>query len=151
MDSAADYSIVDTQYSMSSHTFIPVDPTTDMTELKMRLCRRLQYLADELLTDLAEGEKIFVYRCTYRRLTDAELEALVANIRRLGNGWLLYVTLEDDEKPNETVEIVQDGLMVGYIDRFTISPAGMPSTASFESWLAICRKSLGLWEQHRSR
>ncbi|MEI7712256.1 MAG: GSCFA domain-containing protein [Rhodospirillales bacterium] len=150
MDAASDYSIVDTQYSMSSHTFIPVDPTTDMAELKNRLCRRMKYLADELLADLEEADKIFVYRCTYRRLTDMELAALVENIRRLGNAWLLYVTLEEDGKPNETVEIAQDGLMVGYIDRFTMSPSGMPSTASFESWLALCRKSLELREKHCS-
>jgi hypothetical protein len=109
-------------------------------------CRRLQYLARKLVSDLEQGTKIFVYRRTDRNLTETELDALHAAVRRYGENMLLYARYEDAGHPSGTVELVKPGLMVGYMDRFKASPnkelMAAPPTAS---WLAVCRAAYAIW------
>ena len=131
-----------------------MDPDLDevgLQQLKTRLCQRLQFLARELLDAFSEPDRIFVYRLTFRRVSDEELLRIVRAIRRLGEGWLLYVTLAEAGKPSGTVEVVRDGLMVGYIDHFVEGPNGERQTVDRESWLTICRNALTIWRETIAR
>lgn len=114
-------------------------------------CRRLQFLARKLVEDLEQGNKIFVFRLTDRNLTEAELDRLHAAMRSYGDNMLLYARYEDAEHPNGTVQLSAPGLLVGYIDRFKMSPSGelfaSPPTAS---WLKICQNAWELWRTLRA-
>ena len=113
--------------------------------------RRLGYLRDKLIGDLESGSKIFVYRVTARNLEPGELARLHAAMRRYGDNMLLYVRYEDAAHPNGTVELAAPGLMVGYIDRFKISPEGqLSANPPSASWLAICNRAHALWQEQAS-
>ena len=111
--------------------------------------RRLGYLRDKLIGDLESGSKIFVYRLTTRNLDPAELARLHAVVRGYGDNMLLYVRYEDAEHPNGTVEIAAPGLMIGYIDRFKMTPDGqLSANPPSASWMAICTRAHALWQEH---
>jgi hypothetical protein len=62
---------------------------------------------------------------------------------------LIYVRLEDAEHPNGTVEIAAPGLMIGYMDRFKMSPDGQLSASPpSASWMTICTRAHALWQGH---
>ena len=112
--------------------------------------RRLRFLTGKLIEDLQQGNKIFVYRLTDRNLTDVELERLRTAMRAYGDNMLLYVRYQDDAHPNGTVELVKPGLMIGYIDRFKMSPTGELSAAPpTGSWLKLCENAWSLWASLR--
>ena len=109
-------------------------------------CRRLQFLSRKLIEDLEEGNKIFVFRLTDRQLSEAELGRLHAAMRSYGDNTLLYVRYEDAGHPNGTVELAGPGLMIGYIDRFKVTPTGEISAApATASWLKVCQNAWELW------
>jgi hypothetical protein len=118
-----EYFTRDKRFMMSMHTFTKA---TEISHDKMfrQCCRRLQFLRDKLIADLRSAVKIFVYKITWRILTDDELARLHAAVRRYGDTTLLYVQRETRAKPHGTVEVVKPGLMMGYIDRFSASAAG---------------------------
>jgi len=114
-------------------------------------CRRMQFLARKLVEDLEQGNKIFVYRLTDRNLSEAELDRLHAAMRVYGDNTLLYVRYETAEHPNGTVELDKPGLIVGYIDRFRLSPADeIAAVPPTESWLTICQNAWHLWTALRA-
>lgn len=109
-------------------------------------CRRLQFLTRKLIDDLTTGAKIFVFRLTDRNLSDEELDRLHAAIRSYGDNMLLYVRYEDAAHANGTVELIRPGLMIGYMDRFKLSPSNELSAAPpTASWLAVCKAAYALW------
>jgi tetratricopeptide (TPR) repeat protein len=111
--------------------------------------RRLRYLKDKLIGDLESGSKIFTYRMTTRNLDADELARLHAAVRSYGDNMLIYVRLEDAEHPNGTVEIAAPGLMIGYMDRFKMSPDGQLSASPpSASWMTICTRAHALWQGH---
>jgi hypothetical protein len=64
-------------------------------------------------------------------------------MRRLGNATLLFVTLADGVHQAGDVVPAEDGLMIGYIDRFgKVPPSGWD--IAFDTWLRICRNALEL-------
>ena len=70
-------------------------------------------------------------------------------MRGYGDNMLLYIRYEDAEHPNGTVEIAAPGLMIGYIDRFKMSPDGhLSATPPSASWMAICSRAHALWLEH---
>jgi predicted Zn-dependent protease len=120
-----------------------------MERMQKQALRRLVYLKDKLIEDLETGSKIFVWRCTERDIDDAELARLHAAMRAYGDNTLFYVRRADAVHPNGTVELVKPGLMVGYIDRFKISPEGVLSSAPpSASWLALCRAAVAVVGKH---
>jgi tetratricopeptide (TPR) repeat protein len=108
--------------------------------------RRLGFLRDKLIGDLESGSKIFTYRLTKRNLDPAELARLHAAVRSYGDNMLFYVRYEDAEHPNGTVELAAPGLMIGYIDRFKITPDGqLSANPPSASWMALCTRAQALW------
>ncbi len=109
-------------------------------------CRRLTFLTRKFVEDLERGSKIFVYRLTDRALSAEELDRLHRAMRAYGKNTLLYVQLADASHPNGTVGQAAPGLLMGYMDRFKMSPSGQLSAApATASWLAVCRAAYALW------
>jgi len=113
-----------------------------MERMAKQALRRLAYLKDKLIADLEAGSKIFVWRCTERDLTEAEIARLHQAVRSYGDNFLFYVRRQDDAHPNGTVEQAAPGLLIGYIDRFKMSPEGVLASApASASWLELCRRA----------
>ena len=52
---------------------------------------------------------------------------------------------EDESHPNGTVVRRDDGLLIGYIDRFGFTASGARLVPATHSWHAICRRAYELW------
>jgi hypothetical protein len=137
-----EYCTRDRRGMMFMRTFIG-ETEAPFDKMYASACRRLQYLARKLVDDLTQGSKIFVFRLTDRVLTDAELDRLHAAMRAYGDNTLLYVRHQDAAHRNGTVERAAPGLLIGYIDRFKLSPTGEVSkTPATGSWLRICEHAI---------
>ena len=113
-------------------------PGVDEAELRRNELRKLAYLKQRLLSDVRSGEKIFV-----RKQGDFELAmALSRTIRGMGPNVFLWVEAADADHPVGHVEVVEPGLLRGYISKF----AWYGDARAFElhDWVAICRNALGL-------
>ncbi|TWS98263.1 lipopolysaccharide assembly protein LapB [Reyranella sp. CPCC 100927] len=137
-----EYFIQDRRWGLAMHTFLFVGQQ-DPDVLYKKLCRRIAYLKDKLLSDLAEGRKVFVF--TGQSLTMDGLRALHAALETFGPVKLLHtrvVTADaagfPDGRAGEVVSIDR-GLFVGYLRRPGVT-AGNDWDIAFEDWLAICRK-----------
>ncbi len=133
------------RYNIETHTGIfenEMQPLQVMTrELKkFKVLRRL------FLGDLAQGNRIFIYKCNDLDAT-ADLSPLLAALRRWGDASLLAVVRADAAHPPGTAEMVAPGLMRGYLDRFNpYSDATLPSSPL---WLDVCRAAYELWRAAR--
>lgn len=108
-------------------------------EVKAAQSKRLSFLSRKLLEDLDDAERIFIYKSA--DANQAEIGQLHAALRRFGPNLLLWVTLPDKGKMAGSVEILDEGLMRGYIDRF--APESM-TNISQAIWLRICCEALRL-------
>jgi tetratricopeptide (TPR) repeat protein len=149
-DGRSEYCSRDRRGFMFMRTFIYEDEVP-FDRMYGSACRRLQFLARKLIEDLEEGNKIFVFRLTDRHLTEAELGRMHAAMRSYGDNTLLYVRHEDAEHRAGTVELAGPGLMIGYSDRFKVTPTGeIAATPPTASWLKICQAAWELWSSLRS-
>jgi hypothetical protein len=126
------------------HTFVKRN-AVNFEKMHSQSCRRLKFLSRKLIEDLTTGEKIFVFKIAERFLGEDELGRLRSAMGQYGNNALLYVRLEDDVHPCGTVVQAGHGLMIGYIDQFSITPSGDPRSPSITAWTEICRKAHAIW------
>ena len=141
-----EYGTLDKRYGMAMHTFVN---QTDMAPEKMfvQSCRRLRFLRQKLIEDLAAAKKVFVYKITERNLRDDEIASIFDAMRTHGRPTLLYVRYSDAEHPNGTVEEVLPELLIAYIDRFAVSKAGLRTAPNTLSWAAICTHAYDIWSR----
>jgi tetratricopeptide (TPR) repeat protein len=137
-----EYCSVDLRGFMFMRSFVYEDEMP-IERMRKQILRRLTFLRDKLIADLQAGSKVFVWRCTERSLTGPEIARLHAAVRSYGDNTLLYVRLQDPDHPNGHVERQTPGLLVGYLDRFKMSPEGelysRPATAS---WINLLRNAI---------
>ncbi len=138
-DERGEFFTSDTRYQMQAHTFLFAGEH-DRERLFARQCRKIQYLARNLLEVLREGSKILVIHDLPRDLPVEGLAELLGQVRRYGRcpvlyvraarpgapagearhlGGLLYegrVLVEDDEAQHSPVEIFASwGSMCAYV------------------------------------
>lgn len=136
-----EYFIRDRRFGLAMHTFL-FKWNEDADRLHAKFCRRVAFLKDKLLEDLAEARKTFVFLSS--TLQFDELLMLHAALRRLGDVALLHARPIgadklgfDEGRPGEVVEI-RPGLFVGYLSRPGRNANGDWDIA-FDEWLALCR------------
>jgi hypothetical protein len=134
----------DKRYWMAMRCFIFADKVP-YDKMFVQACRRLQYLRRKLIEDLKAGEKIFVFKNMRENLNETDLARLHAAVRRYGRNTLLYVRYQDAQNPNGTVRVKANGLMVGYVDRFTFSAKEENLGPATDSWTGVCRAAYRLW------
>lgn len=141
-----EYFIRDRRFGLAMHTFL-FKWNEDGDRLLAKFCRRVAFLKDKLLEDLAEGRKTFVFLSSTLRVE--ELLMLHAALRRLGDVALLHARPIGASmrgfprgRPGEVVEI-RPGLFVGYLGRPGRKANGDWDIA-FDDWLAICRATARL-------
>ena len=130
---AGEYVTTDSRYHMLMHTFIRAGDD-DPQKRQGSFCRRLQYLRDKLLSDLAEARKIFIYSCE-EAATDDDILELHAAVNRFGANRLLFVRSSEQQHPAGELRKLGDGLLVGYVDQLAIE------NPSFSVWLELCRQA----------
>jgi tetratricopeptide (TPR) repeat protein len=142
-----EYCTRDTRGFMFMRCFVYEDEMP-MERMRKQALRRIGYLKDKLIEDLESGSKIFIWRCTERTLRDEEIARLHRAVRAYGDNMLMYVRLMDNDHENGSVELVSPGLMVGYMDRFKMSPEGvLASNPASASWLQLCRNAAVRWRE----
>jgi hypothetical protein len=134
--SKGEYMVDETRYHISYHAWVR-DGEMALEALHEREFKRLHYLAGRLLDDLESAEKIFVVCRREIPLTQADVLPLHRGLRRFGPNTLLWVTLEDEQHAAGSVEPTADGLLHGYVDRFS-DPERVPSTTSVDIWGRLC-------------
>ncbi len=133
-----EYTTHDKRYHMFSHTFTP-ESAEPLEQFTRQHLRRTQYLRRKLLDDLADGDKIFVYKCL-QGLSDGQARAIHAAILRYGGRQaLLCVRLEDADHARGTLDALGDGLFMGYTDRFSTVDINV------DIWVELCRKTDASW------
>jgi len=136
-----EYFVRDAFYRFGMHTFVNKDSIPEQRFYEQQ-CRRLRFLGRKLREDLQGGERVFVH---FRKenTSPTQLRRLHQAVRRYGETTLLFVQLSNAAHPPGTVELADQGLLIGYIDRFgKIPPYGWD--IAFDTWLKICRAALDL-------
>ena len=100
-----------------------------------------RFLIRKLREDIAAAEKIFVRKGDDSQ-RQQDIEALHRALRRRGPATLLWVVREDRDHRTGTVEVLNDGLLKGYIDRFA-STGDVHSLSG--AWYDLCRNAYAAW------
>ncbi|HTA38322.1 MAG TPA: hypothetical protein VK760_04560 [Candidatus Acidoferrales bacterium] len=127
------------KYGFEWHTFVLPERRMSLEALHRRECARISKLASLFVDHLMLGDKIFVFAGS--ELTESDVRPLVDAIRLYGAAPLLFVTSATSRSRTGTVEVVEDGLLHGYLDRFS-DPYDMPATTDANAWLGVCEAAL---------
>jgi tetratricopeptide (TPR) repeat protein len=138
-----EYEIKDSRFGMAMRSYVMASEMS-RDQMLSQARRRLQFLSRKMRDDLASGAKIFVYRTALRSLTHEEILGLRTAMRRYGNNWLLYMRYSDAQHPGGLVELVDQGLMIGYLDAFHAKPDATHGPQNLGGWIEICRRAYQL-------
>jgi hypothetical protein len=136
-----EYFIQDKRWGLAMHTFM-FSSQVDKDVLFPKLCKRIIYLRDKLITEIKVAEKTIVFKSNDLSLD--QMLSLHKCLRTLGPVRLLCVKVADEDpvgsplcgKPGEIFEI-QDDLFVGFIGR--LGGARGYWDIAFNDWISICR------------
>jgi len=138
-----EFILFDRKYSMAMHTFT-MEGAVERDKFLAQQVKRAKYLCGNLLADLEEGEKLFVY-IDETEQPHSEIARLGRAIRSYGNSTLLYVRVTSDVAKTGKVELGGEGLIFGYISR----PGRLSSgewNIDFQNWEAVCVAGAKLWK-----
>ena len=141
IDPAGEYYVCDARWGLGMHTFLSATQA-DSVELLPKMRRRVVYLRDKLLADLAAAEKMFVWKSDAIDLS--ELRALHDELAAYGPARLLNVRASPlpawDGPPCEPGSAIRvaSGLYVGALSR--LGNAGTAWDIAFDEWIALCRR-----------
>ena len=117
-ESETNWDIRDQKYNIAYHTFLTIDDIS-WNDMVRREVRRLRFLADKLIADIAHADKVFVW-WQHQHATIEEINAAVpgdaaegSRNTSMGRGWRIRVTV---------VEEVWPGLLRAHIT--SLSPVG---------------------------
>ncbi len=133
-----EYIVQDKAYNSASHTLI-YTRDAPMEKVRDQTVRRLGYLRDGLLDQLRSPDKIFVYKFVNTRQTSETLiHRIWAAVRRHGPVKLLCAVLADDDRQRGTIEVLGDGLYVGFLGRM-MDRNGIPDDGFDDvGWKGVC-------------
>jgi tetratricopeptide (TPR) repeat protein len=124
------------------HTYIGVEEA-GAEQVARTARRRMAFMRDKLLADLAAGEKIFVYKEWKFRMTEAQILAISQSLRRHNPAnRLLAVRLFDAAQPAGVVRLLTPQTAVGAIE--VDARQAVLEEVPVESWRAICREAAAL-------
>ena len=129
------------KYDLIFHTFvyeIAKEPPEKREAFYQQQRRRLVFLKNKLIGDLEEPQKICIYS-TDKYASDDDVARLFAALRAYGPNSLLYVRPARGDRPEGTVETLEDGLYAGYFPGLAdFTGGGQPL---FELWRQLCART----------
>lgn len=138
LDRLGYYSTADAEFGFVTHTFVPVgEADRDVFLPKMR--RRLAFLRDKFVADLANGEKCFVLKSD--AITIDEFNRIFEAMRGYGPCHLVLVCTAANAagfrgEPGE-LRALRNGLFVGFLSAFGAAKGYWD--IAFGEWISICR------------
>ncbi|MGE7416924.1 hypothetical protein [Methylobacterium tarhaniae] len=128
------------RYRFAYHTG-DTAPRTKPADILDREIRRVAYLKERLLADLAEGEKILVRKGPPEE-TDGAVRRLLTALRAIGPVTLLRVCAAEGSHAPGQVVWRGEGLMEGALPHF--APYAAATDADLPGWLAVCGRAYAL-------
>ena len=144
-----EFIVRDRRWDLWMHTFL-FEGQTDREPLFGRMCRRVTFLRDKLLADLAAAEKTFVFRSD--GIDPDQLEALHRGLRAFGAVRLLDVQPAGaatgfQGAPGEIMRVAEDRY-VGFLGRLGVG-ADNHWDIAFDDWaLDLPRDGTGVNQRH---
>jgi hypothetical protein len=135
-----EYMIYEKRYGLLYHTFV-MEGQRSVWLLKEQEATRLKFLQRKFMEELEAHEKIFVYKRN-DTVASEEILALFMALNRYGPNTLLWVLPAETEQQVGTVEVLTDGLLKGYVDRF--APGENAHDISLDAWLRVCMNAYRL-------
>ena len=129
-----EFMIHERKYGLIYHTFVYEGERTPEL-LRQQEATRLKFLRRKFLEELDGGEKIFVFKRS-SPVPESEILPLFLALNLNGPNTLLWVVPEEPGHSAGTVEVLMNGLLKAYIDRF--APGDNAHDFSFETWMRIC-------------
>lgn len=102
--------------------------------------RKVRFLKGQLLRDLKEAHKLFVFK---GQAAPDTVSRIAAKLRAYGPNSLLWVDLADARQPPGTVERMSDGLMRGFVRHF--GTYDDDPCLPVEDWVSVCGNAYRLW------
>jgi|GEM_PF-1892007 len=136
-----EYMVKLTKYDFIYHADVKVGDA-DPAVLHRQHTRTVRFLADKLIGDLENPEKIFVFRQN-EPLSAIDLVDLRAALSRFGPVTLLWVLAACPGHPPGSVDTIDPHFMVGYVKRLALRNS-VPDLDA-ESWLTVLRRAYALW------
>jgi hypothetical protein len=136
-----EYMVCADSYDLVYHSF-QREGEVDPLALRQQEERRLEFLRRKLIDDLADAEKLLVWKSNLPH-DRADIARLLDRLRRFGPNALLWVETADEAHPPGSAEQLGEGFFKGYVDRF--APYGQATDISYPSWFAMCEAAHRLW------
>ncbi len=133
------------RYTLETHTGV-FENEMPPARLLSREMKKFKILRRLFLADLAQGNRIFLYKCNDLDAS-SDLSPLFRELRNWGDASLLVVVRADARHPQGTVETIEPGFMRGYLDRFNAYSDA--SAASSPLWIDVCRAAYEIWRAAR--
>lgn len=133
-DARKEFMVHEKRYGLVYHTFV-YEGQRSLWLMKEQESARLKFLRRKFLEELEAGDKIFVYKRNVPVFEEEILPLFMALSRHAGNT-LLWVVPAERDRPPGTVEILRQGLLKGYIDRFALEDNA--HDFSFDGWITVC-------------
>lgn len=140
IDFINEYKVLETKYNLSGHAGVAIGAMSPEAAREGQIVR-LKFLRRKLLADLEDAEKIFLWRSSVPVPQDSIRRLFVA-LREFGPNTLLWVPMTDTARPPGTVDMLEPGLLKGYIDRD--ADYGIFDHEVIAIWLDICRNAYTL-------
>jgi hypothetical protein len=109
--------------------------------------RKTRFLISQLIDDLENQRKIFVYH-QQNAMPAQNLRALLRALGGYGAVTLLWVVEADVGHPAGSVRKINDRLMLGHVEK--LAPSDSVHQPHLPSWLALCRKAYALWTSDKA-
>jgi hypothetical protein len=109
-----EYFTRDTRYHMNSHTSV-FEGNVDLDDFYKKQCRKIGFLARNMIEKLEAGEKILVIHSIPETIPNDKLRLLYQTIREIGPSSLLYLQLPNNGQEPGTVTVGDDGILFGYV------------------------------------
>jgi hypothetical protein len=114
----------------------------DPVLLQRQQGRTIPFLIDKLVADLENPKKVMVFRQN-EELSANDLIDLRSAIADVGSATLLWVQQTRTGFPADSVVVVDDTLMIGYVTRLA-SRENVPDL-DLRSWVSMLRKAYAAW------
>ena len=135
-----EYTVRDMRNGINFHTWSK-DLAADEALFFAKQRRRISWLRDKLLDDLATADKVFVYKA-FPAASPVGAVDIAAALKAYGDTTLLYIEVADAEHGAGSMELSGPGLVRGYVSRLGVDPLTKRWDIAFDEWLSVCSKTL---------
>jgi hypothetical protein len=135
-----EYMVKLTAYNFTRHADVKLGEM-EVEEVHARQCRAVRFLADKLICDLQSGGKILVFRQNEPLLAGDLVDLRVA-LSSYGHGILLWVREACAGHPPGSVDVADEGMMVGYVRR--LAQRHEVPKLDVLSWLQVLRRAYAI-------